>query len=213
MKKLGLAACAASFALSGAAQAATQCFDSTGTFGAVSVTVSGTGCIQNAGYSGQPTLGNTTTGGACILTFSKPLATSSFVIDVSVINGGDVNAFVLDGGTYALQPADVSASPVFADPNVATASGGQLLYSGGGVGTAGARVVFGAAAPASVTTLEISQIDAGGSGSPYRICADDADVVLAPVAVPTMTEWAMILFGTILAGGTALYLQRRRQVF
>lgn len=29
--------------------------------------------------------------------------------------------------------------------------------------------------------------------------------------VPTMTEWAMILFGTILAGGAALYIQRRRQ--
>ena len=29
-------------------------------------------------------------------------------------------------------------------------------------------------------------------------------------AVPTMSEWAMILFGTVLAGGAALYLQRRR---
>ncbi len=33
----------------------------------------------------------------------------------------------------------------------------------------------------------------------------------APAPVPTMTEWAMILFGTILAGGAALYIQRRRQ--
>jgi hypothetical protein len=32
-----------------------------------------------------------------------------------------------------------------------------------------------------------------------------------PTPVPTMSEWAMILFGAILAGGTALYLQRRRQ--
>lgn len=31
------------------------------------------------------------------------------------------------------------------------------------------------------------------------------------VAIPTMTEWAMILFGTILAGGAAVYIQRRRQ--
>lgn len=29
-------------------------------------------------------------------------------------------------------------------------------------------------------------------------------------AVPTLSEWAMILFGTILAGGAALYIQRRR---
>ncbi|MFE9082819.1 IPTL-CTERM sorting domain-containing protein [Brevundimonas sp. NPDC003935] len=36
-------------------------------------------------------------------------------------------------------------------------------------------------------------------------------VAAPPAAVPTMTEWAMILFGTILAGGAALYIQRRRQ--
>ncbi len=31
-----------------------------------------------------------------------------------------------------------------------------------------------------------------------------------PAAVPTLSEWAMILFGTILAAGAALHLQRRR---
>lgn len=30
--------------------------------------------------------------------------------------------------------------------------------------------------------------------------------------VPTLSEWAMILFGTMLAGGAALYVQRRRLV-
>ena len=32
-----------------------------------------------------------------------------------------------------------------------------------------------------------------------------------PAPVPTLSEWAMILFGTVLAGGAALYLQRRRR--
>ena len=32
-----------------------------------------------------------------------------------------------------------------------------------------------------------------------------------PPAVPTMSEWAMILLGALLAGGAALHLQRRRQ--
>ncbi len=36
---------------------------------------------------------------------------------------------------------------------------------------------------------------------------------LAVPPVPTMTEWAMILFGTVLAGSAALYIQRRRQSF
>lgn len=35
-------------------------------------------------------------------------------------------------------------------------------------------------------------------------------VTVGAAAVPTLSEWAMILFGTILAGGAALYIQRRR---
>lgn len=34
--------------------------------------------------------------------------------------------------------------------------------------------------------------------------------VTAPTPVPTLSEWAMILLGTILAGGAALYIQRRQ---
>lgn len=33
---------------------------------------------------------------------------------------------------------------------------------------------------------------------------------VAPAAVPTMSEWAMILLGVLLAGGAALTIQRRR---
>lgn len=32
----------------------------------------------------------------------------------------------------------------------------------------------------------------------------------APAAVPTMSEWAMILLGLLLAGGAALMIQKRR---
>ncbi len=31
-----------------------------------------------------------------------------------------------------------------------------------------------------------------------------------PATIPTLSEWAMILFGTVLAGGAALYIQRRQ---
>lgn len=31
-----------------------------------------------------------------------------------------------------------------------------------------------------------------------------------PAAVPTLSEWSMILFSTVLAGGAALFIQRRR---
>ncbi len=60
----------------------------------------------------------------------------------------------------------------------------------GTVGTAEVRV----------TTPDGTSADAGG--------ADDFTYTV-PV-VPTMTEWAMILFGILMAGGAAIYLQRRR---
>jgi hypothetical protein len=34
--------------------------------------------------------------------------------------------------------------------------------------------------------------------------------VPAPTPVPTMTEWAMILLGLMLAGGAAVLIQRRQ---
>ena len=39
-----------------------------------------------------------------------------------------------------------------------------------------------------------------------------ANNVVGPAPVPTLSEWAMILFGAILAGGAALYIQRRRLI-
>ncbi|HEY4585068.1 MAG TPA: hypothetical protein VIG84_01610 [Brevundimonas sp.] len=42
--------------------------------------------------------------------------------------------------------------------------------------------------------------------------ATDTDtIVVAPAAVPTLTEWAMILLGSLPAGGAALHLHRSRQ--
>jgi hypothetical protein len=35
--------------------------------------------------------------------------------------------------------------------------------------------------------------------------------LVAPAPVPTMSEWAMIILGTMLAGGAALYIQRQQR--
>lgn len=43
----------------------------------------------------------------------------------------------------------------------------------------------------------------------FRVIFNDTP---PPAPVPTLSEWAMILFGTILAGGAALYIQRRQNV-
>lgn len=37
-------------------------------------------------------------------------------------------------------------------------------------------------------------------------------VLMSAAAVPTMSEWSMIILGLIMAGGTAVYLQRRRSL-
>lgn len=52
-----------------------------------------------------------------------------------------------------------------------------------------------------------------GRNDPAAVLIDDVSLVAAaPAAVPTMSEWAMILFGLLLAGGAALYIQRRQLI-
>lgn len=49
--------------------------------------------------------------------------------------------------------------------------------------------------------------------APYGAnCADGYLAASAPAAVPTLSEWAMILLGTMLAGFASLALMRRRQI-
>lgn len=49
------------------------------------------------------------------------------------------------------------------------------------------------------------------SAGTRRAISGTVSMAAAPAQVPTMSEWAMILFGTILAGAAALYVQRRQQ--
>lgn len=58
-------------------------------------------------------------------------------------------------------------------------------------------------------------LTAGGTFVPTAPNANNStasffSVANTPAPVPTLSEWAMILFGAILAGGAALYIQRRR---
>lgn len=49
-------------------------------------------------------------------------------------------------------------------------------------------------------------------GSSFNSVPRTLTIVQAPVAVPTLSEWALILLGLMLAGAAALYLQRRQQL-
>jgi len=60
-----------------------------------------------------------------------------------------------------------------------------------------------------------SQSDWTGTGWERQSSFDmgvTVNFVAAPAAVPTLSEWAMILFGLLLAGGAALYIQRRQLI-
>lgn len=59
--------------------------------------------------------------------------------------------------------------------------------------------------PPNFTPLPMPCPQAASTVQTYRI-----QVASSPTAIPTMTEWAMILLGVALAGGAALTIQRRR---
>lgn len=65
-------------------------------------------------------------------------------------------------------------------------------------------------APTNGAALSFSVLT-NGTSTYERI--DDVSVVAVPppTPVPTLSEWAMILFATVLAGGAVLMIQRRRQ--
>lgn len=59
---------------------------------------------------------------------------------------------------------------------------------------------------AACTTLNNAPSTTSTSSSALSL----SPVAVAPAAIPTMSEWAMIFFGVLLAGGAALYIQRRQ---
>jgi len=83
---------------------------------------------------------------------------------------------------------------------------------------------------ASLDYLVVGQVDAGAMHgtvmtNTVTVSSDTPDPIPSnnsffqtitigaapPAAVPTLTEWAMILFSVLLAGGAALHLERRRR--
>lgn len=98
--------------------------------------------------------------------------------------------------------------------NGAPTSGGSGICSGNCVfQTATATATYVNVAQTIVATSATTRITFLGRNDPEGLMIDDVSFVSVggPVAaVPTMTEWAMILFGLVLAGGAAVMIQRRR---
>ena len=119
--------------------------------------------------------------------------TNQFNNLVSVINTA-TNTVVGAPISVGNQPVGVAVSPNGARVYVANISSGNVSV----IDTA-TNTVVGAA------------IAVGGGPFAFGQFIGPAPAVAAPAAVPTLSEWAMILFGLMLAGGAAVLVQRRRQ--
>jgi hypothetical protein len=91
--------------------------------------------------------------------------------------------------------------------------------TGGGAGTCSGSCVFQTQTPVSSYTNATytffassasTRITFLGRNDPSGLQMDDVSVVAAPEPIPTLSEWTMILMGTLLVGAGGLYLQRRR---
>jgi len=118
-------------------------------------------------------------------------------------------------GTGAVQSIPVVLSePIAAGQTkgfyIAQASSSGIKYRDG---TAVGAV---AASDANIQILEgtgkpMLEFDPSSNFTP-RVLVGSVTYSAAPAPVPTLSEWAMILLGLILAGGAALYIQRRQLI-
>lgn len=80
------------------------------------------------------------------------------------------------------------------------------IPSGGGAAAVYATLPAGSV-PRYLVRAPSGVIYVAGDNAIYAVSAPPV-----VVAVPTLTQWAMIVFGLLLAGGATLYIQRRRQI-
>lgn len=143
------------------------------------------------------------------------LDAGNVVVGPNIVTVRDFNSSI-SSATIAAMFADATTGSSFGS-TTATTNGQALSISLNAAGIAavnaarGSTIAFGFAA--GPRTAPTDGVFAGSDGATTRqmVLTPTATPVVTPVAqIPTMTEWAMILFGTILAGGAALYIQRRK---
>lgn len=191
------------------ASAAIVCAAKSGTYGAISVTVSGTNCTPgtlNTSF-GIVYAALNTNGSFCEFSFSPAVSGTGLYSGVIGHGPSDELAFTINSTPYAITAAEVDTSTTPPDsPGGLYASGGILL-STQQVGNGRVKYL---SAPSSVTTVRISMPAAGSNGSGFNVCFDDGTSVAPAVAtpIPTLSEWAMILMLSLMAMVAAYRLRR-----
>lgn len=131
---------------------------------------------------------------------------------VRSFSNGQIGPVRYAGRTTVVAIRDPERTETLSSP-LAVTPGEQLFIGVQYVGPTNAQIQIRTADV--VPNSMFADLDAAGRTSfgPYdsRFIANFATVP-PPAPVPTMSEWAMILFGAILACAAALYVQRRQQV-
>ena len=135
--------------------------------------------------SGQPCSIHTTGGPYYYRLVTATVSTAGVYTFVDNFTPGDASLGVYSGAFNATTPATNCVATVDDNQNV-TLSAGTYTFVLTSLGTA------------LTSTYQ------------YTITGPAAVVIAPAASVPTMSEWAMILFGLLLVGGAAVMIQRRR---
>ena len=146
---------------------------------------------------------------------SVDYVTAELQLSAATVNGGPNALGVYDVTTNV---ATDTLANIYADLGTGTsygtatgiASGDTIVVTLNAQGLAAVNAAKGSSITFGLTNTTIEanadNIFAGSNAASSRLVLNTSQ----PAPVPTLSEWAMILFGTILAGGAALYIQRRR---
>lgn len=135
----------------------------------------------------------------------------NYSLELYRISGGAVDALI-----------QTSNQSIDAGTTIPSYEVDTLTLAGAGIPvTAGDKFLISGFTPTDVQAfLALRDSDAYSGGAYYNGYFEVASAetffrveytdAIMPAAVPTMTEWAMILFGLMLSGGAALIIQMRR---
>ena len=166
-------------------------------------------------------------GGTCSVSLTLTAVPGSYPLQASSITYAGPVGSPLALTTGANPTLTVSPSITVLSPTSGVNTGGTTvtITGVGFLGTTGAAGVrFGATNAASYTVpsdTEINAVSPAGATGVVNVSVTNnsqtsanttADDFSYTAPIPTLSEWAMILFGMLLAGGAALMLQRRRML-
>jgi Bacterial Ig-like domain (group 3)/IPTL-CTERM motif len=186
-------ACITMFTAASVAQAAQQCFDQAGTYGALTVTQSGPGCGTFLTFGGITGLymGDSDVTEACTFNLSPAVQGNTISVTLTAHSCNNTSYceeahFSLNGTHYVVLPADL-VTPFGGGSLVQITVAGDIVEAPGG-SSAGSGVVTFHNAPANVSSITINHVITLGNpaGTIYLTCADDAAVVGGPGATTTV---------------------------